>query len=84
MQFLSHKNIRLLIERTDSEGKPIPFSFVYAAQNGDIVRGTNAIVTSPIPDKKSHRVQFTEENGTVSHKTLCDCLFMQVNNIEIE
>lgn len=84
MSFLHHKHLSLLTEKKDSQGNPIPFSFIYVDQQGNIVSGTDAITTSVIKDQANRRLEYTEPNGQRVHKTFSDCLFMKINDTEIE
>lgn len=79
-KLLHYKHVHLLMERKDEQGKPVPFSFRYIKQNGEIMEGENVVCTSVNIKNKTHTIKFPD-SGAV--RTIHDVLLISVNDTRI-
>lgn len=52
--------ILLIAERKDVRGQPVPFSFKAVTLEGDLVEGSNCIVTSSYNARRTVNIKFLE------------------------
>lgn len=79
-KLLRYNLLRLLCERTDEEGNPIPFRIKYICMDGEIMEAENVVTTS-VDVKKHTRTLLFLNSG--QYRTIHDVLVMEVNDRKI-
>lgn len=79
MNLLHYSKLRLLVERKDEKGVPIPFSMKYVTMDGEIIDEDGCICTSVDPYYKRRNIRF--KSGIT--RTIRDVLILQINDIKI-
>ena len=77
---LNYKHVRLLAERKDEKGAPVPFDFKYICLNGEVIEGKNVVCTSVDPKRKTRTLKFLD-SGQV--RKIHDVLLMSINDTRI-
>ena len=77
---LNYKHVRLLAERKDEKGAPIPFDFTYIALSGEVIEGKNVVCISVDPKTKTRRLKFLD-SGQV--RKIHDVLLTSINDTRI-
>lgn len=79
-KLLRYNLLRLVTEKTDGQGNPVPFSIKYICMDGEIMEARNVVTTS-VDVKKRMRTLLFLNSG--EYRTIHDVLVMQVNDRKI-
>lgn len=79
-KMLSYKKLRLLLYRTDSYGRRIPFRIRFVSMNGELIDWANVVCTSRNVKNRTHTFVSTESHN---YRTVKDILIMMINDVKI-
>lgn len=79
-RLLRYNLLRLLTEKKDHEGNPVPFDMRYICMDGEIMDAHNVVTTSVDVKKRMRTVLFL---GSGEYRTIHDVLVLQVNDTKI-
>lgn len=79
-KILHYSKLRLLVERKDENGRPIPFSIKYVTQQGEVIEEEGVVCTSVDPRYNRRNVMF--RSGII--RTIRDVLILRVNDYHIK
>ena len=69
-----------LTEKKDERGKPVPFSFTAISSKGELIQGSNCIVTSSNYRNNSRNIKFLDSGEIIKLRYYS---FIEINGIEI-
>ena len=79
MNLLQYSKLRLLVERKDDNGSPVPFRLQYITMDGEILDEEGCVCTSVDPYYKRRNIRF--KSGIT--RTIRDVLILQIDDTKI-
>lgn len=79
-RLLRYNLLRLLTEKKDADGNPVPFDMKYICMDGEIMDARNVVTTSVDVKKRTRTILFLNSG---EYRTIHDVLVLQVNDTKI-